>query len=305
MSYQGELTIEAVPAGKSADTRTVTREQQRLARLINLYRPRAGGFLMLAGYLLVLLVIYLGWQGRMEHPLTAESGMGYALGIIGGSLMLMLLLYPLRKHVRFMKKLGPVKYWFRTHMLFGILGPVCILFHSGFQLGSTNSNIALFCMLTVASSGFIGRYFYTKIHHGLYGKKATLSELMQHATLLRETVSISRSDYPCAAEKIAKFECKARNLTSSLPGCLWTLTSLGISTWVLYITLWMQIPRNLPGNERKILLRHMGAQLECVRKVAEYHFYYRLFSIWHVLHFPLFLMLIISGSVHVVAVHLY
>ena len=305
MSYQGELTIGAVPAGKPAEARAATREQQRLAKLINLYRPRAGGFLMFAGYLLVLLVIYLGWQGRMERPLTAESGAGYALGIVGGSLMLLLLLYPLRKHVRLMKNLGPIKYWFRTHMLFGVIGPVCILFHSGFRLGSTNSNIALFCMLTVASSGFVGRYFYSKIHHGLYGKKATLIELMQHATLLRETVSISRSDYPWAAEKIAEFERRTRNLTSSLIGCFWKLTSLGVSTWSLYITLWLRIPRDLPGNERKILLRHMGAQLECVRKVAEYHFYYRLFSIWHLLPFPLFLMLIISGSVHVVAVHLY
>ncbi len=62
-------------------------------------------------------------------------------------------------------------------MMMGIIGPVCILIHCGFSLGATNSNIALFSMLTVAGSGIFGRYFYSKIHHGLYGRKATLAEL--------------------------------------------------------------------------------------------------------------------------------
>ena len=67
-------------------------------------------------------MIYIGWQSSAERPLTAEQGAGYALGIIGGCLMLLLLLYPLRKHLRLMRNWGPVKYWFRLHMLFGVLG---------------------------------------------------------------------------------------------------------------------------------------------------------------------------------------
>jgi hypothetical protein len=61
----------------------------------------------------------------------------------------------------------------------------------------------------------------------------------------------------------------------------------------------------LQNAQRKALLRHIGAQLESVRKVTEFHFYERLFAIWHVLHFPLFLMLVLSGIVHVIAVHMY
>ena len=47
------------------------------------------------------------------------------------------------------------------------------------------------------------------------------------------------------------------------------------------------------------------ARLESIRKIAEFNFYERLFSIWHLLHFPLFLMLIVSGIVHGIAVHMY
>jgi hypothetical protein len=39
--------------------------------------------------------------------------------------------------------------------------------------------------------------------------------------------------------------------------------------------------------------------------VAEYRVYERLFSLWHVLHLPLFFMLLAAGIVHVIAVHVY
>ena len=51
--------------------------------------------------------------------------------------------------------------------------------------------------------------------------------------------------------------------------------------------------------------RHLGDYLAALRKLNQLAFYERLFSQWHVLHFPLFLMLVISGIVHVIAVHLY
>ena len=48
-------------------------------------------------------------------------------------------------------------------------------------------------------------------------------------------------------------------------------------------------------------LREIGA----ARRVLEFRAFQKLFSLWHALHMPLFLMLIIAGTVHVVAVHLY
>jgi len=297
-SYSAELTI-------GADRRGERAHNERWAPLVNLYRPRTRGFLVLLAYLLVTYVVYLGWHNRIAQPLTPDAGLGYALGITGGTLMLLLLLYPLRKHLRIMRNLGPIKYWFRTHMLFGIVGPVCILFHSGFQLGSLNSNVALFCMLVVASSGLVGRYFYTKIHHGLYGRKATLDELLRHSALLGESLQAVIGSYPRAATRIAAFEEQCRNRPAGFVASFIALLSLGVRTWLLYASLWLRAPRSLPSGERRPVLRHVGARLESIRKIAEFHFYERLFSIWHLLHFPLFLMLIVSGIVHVIAVHMY
>jgi hypothetical protein len=298
MSYLAEIDI-------APPHRPDSEQHNRWTPLVNLYRPRAGGFLLVAAYLLVVYILYLGWHNRLAQPLTAESGAGYALGIVGGIMMLALLLYPMRKSLHVMRNFGSVKFWFQAHMLLGVVGPVCILFHSGFQLGSTNSNIALFCMLVVASSGLVGRYFYARIHHGLYGRKATLDELSRHAALLGESLRTTLASYPEAARRIQTFEQTSRSsgggFLASLAGAIY----LGIRTWALYYSIRLSMPVELSGRERRAVLRHIGARLESIRKIAEFRFYDRLFAIWHVLHFPLFVMMLVTGIVHVIAVHMY
>lgn len=291
-------------------TITVTGRSRRPAktppvlRLISLYQLRPSGFVVLLAYLVVAFLIYSGWQQRTEWPLSAESGIGYWLGIVGGSLMLLLLLYPMRKHSRFMRNLAPVRYWFKAHMLFGVVGPLCVLFHSGFQLGSLNSNVALWCMLIVATSGLVGRYFYSRIHHGLYGRKATLQELQQHSALLKQSLSEQLEHAPALLERVTAFEANVSRRPANLLASFFTLFLLGLRTWFVYLTVTVTpISRHAPYNRH--LVRHIGAHLASIRKVAEFHFYERLFAIWHVLHFPLFLMLIVSGVIHVIAVHMY
>ena len=111
--------------------------------------------------------------------------LGYNLGLAGGLMMLILLLYPLRKRVKLFQKMGVLPTWFKWHMVLGILGPLTIIFHSTYHVyipyihpnGSPNAAVAMLCMLLVSGSGTFGRFFYTKIHHGLYGRQATLNEL--------------------------------------------------------------------------------------------------------------------------------
>ena len=108
--------------------------------------------------ILIILLLVLGWQMRDEYFITAQNGVGYALGIIGGSMMLLLLIYPLKKRFPQSKLLFfSTRNWFRIHMMLGIVGPLLVLFHCNFSLGSTNSNITLASMILMVSSGLFGR----------------------------------------------------------------------------------------------------------------------------------------------------
>jgi hypothetical protein len=267
---------------------------------------------------LAAIALYVGWRFPTQRYITPERGIGYALGITGGSLMLLLLLYSARKRFRWLAFLGSVARWFRFHMVLGILGPLCILYHSNFSLGAANSNVALFCMLTVAGSGLVGRYIYSRIHFGLYGRKADLGELRDGADGLR-ALSGGVSFLP---ELVARLERSERNLLATGPhvpglGFLKPI-AVGAKTiaarWLLrrYVRSALRAAaRTSPtiASERKRLRKvaaaYVDKRLVATRRVAEFQAYERLFSLWHALHLPLIFMLVIAAVVHIVAVHVY
>ena len=134
----------------------------------------------------VVAALVLGYNAHLDRYITPERGLGYALGIIGGSLMLVLLIYPARKRAEWLRVLGGVPLWYRTHMTLGIVGPLLVLYHANFSLGATNSNVALFCMLAVSGSGLVGRYIYGRVYGEWHEHQTTLEELQATADQLRK-----------------------------------------------------------------------------------------------------------------------
>ncbi|MCG6936708.1 MAG: transcriptional regulator [Gammaproteobacteria bacterium] len=260
----------------------------------------------------VTIVLLIGWSNRDSNYLSAETGAGYVLGIVGGSLMLILLLYPVSKHVKLLSRIMSIRTWFVIHMLFGIIGPVLILFHSNFQLGSANSSIALICMLLVAFSGLIGRYIYTRIHHGLYGSRKTLTEFKQkteneHSELL----SLYAQDEELTGH-LKKLEEKALQSYSSLTMSLWHAIYLAFSAPILRRRVLRLLKKTHTENgeskslpDREVVARCVKRYTLAHRQIAAFSVYERLFSLWHILHFPLFIMMIITAVIHIFAVHLY
>lgn len=267
-------------------------------------------------FLATALLLYWGYRFPTEQYLTPQSGLGYALGIVGGSSMLVLLVYPLRKRFRALAFMGTTKRWFQTHMALGIVGPVLVLFHANFSLGAVNSNVALACMLVVSGSGLFGRYFYARIHHGLHGRKANLAELKDYAEKLR-WVTTSVDFLPDLVSRIEREEqaivarCD-RTLVLARP--LVAATSMLLARRRLRRYVAQQVRAQRDGQHasrerRQLLRRTAGAyiddRLAATRRVVEFGAFERLFSLWHALHLPLFLMLLIAGIAHVIAVHVY
>ncbi len=281
------------------------------AQLARTVTSNRGGVTAAIGLIAIITIIMFGWRIREQYYLTPESGLGYALGVIGSVFMLLLLLYPVRKHARWTRHWGRVKYWFRTHMVLGIAGPLCILYHCNFHLGSTNSNITLYSMLTVALSGIFGRYFYTRIHYGLYGRKAVLSELTSTQAFAASCLSDAISLAPQLRDRIEKISGTSANRT---PGFLIGGFMMYWHYWSIQPTLARayRITADRRQWDKKTYLQnlqtarsHLHDFLAASRKVREFAIYQRLFSLWHVLHVPLFVMLVLSATVHVFAVHMY
>jgi hypothetical protein len=254
-------------------------------------RGRLGGVLVpLAGLSCALLLAW-GWSARSEVYVSAEFGLGYALGILGTSMMVLLLAYSLRKRLRFMRSWGPAPRWLDVHMVLGLLAPTAILFHSNFTVGSLNSAVALLCVLLVASSGVVGRLIYPKIHRGLSGRRADLRELQEAARSARGALGAGLATRPEIARELAALEGLALGGGRGAFAAWWRWRALSRRARALARR----------GREGAALRGYVDA----LRRVAEFRTYERLFGLWHAFHLPLCVMLFTAALVHVVAVHMY
>ena len=263
-------------------------------------------------FVLVGVAVWGAYKVATGQYYTPRSPVGFYLGVVGSVMLLLMLAYPLRKHVRWMQRWGALKHWFRIHMIMGIVGPTLILFHSAFHLRSTNATVALFSMLGVVISGLIGRFIYTKIHHGLYGRRATLEKL-QAAFAGHADDAKSRLHFaPRVEHWLRSFERNSMQLDHSFTSHLVSPLTIGLKRRIFAFRCARELRRILKTERHPEF--HGGAseatQLastylrECQR-VAQFSTYERVFSLWHVLHIPLIYILAACTIFHIMAAYMY
>jgi hypothetical protein len=269
-------------------------------------------------FLVAAVILVLAWYASTKRWYLPGDDLGYNLGLVGGSMMLLLLLYPLRKHIRSLRRAGGIHHWFRIHMLLGIFGPLLVVAHSTFYIGSLNAGVAMFCMLLVASSGVVGRFMYARIHHGLYGRKASLDDMQETLGIQSSEVRSKFHFAPAVEAELKAFNEQALRRSPGLLSGAWKFMTLALRARFCRARCHRELRQVMrhhatqrQWNKAKLQERlaaadrQVGDYLTAVRHTAQFRAYERLFSLWHILHVPFVFMLIISGVVHVVYVHMY
>ena len=266
----------------------------------------------LLAFVLVGLSMWAAYNVATGKYYTPRSNFGFYLGVVGSVMLLAMLAYPLRKHVRFMHRWGALKHWFRIHMIMGIVGPTLILFHSTFHLRSLNATIALVSMLGVVISGIIGRFVYTKIHHGLYGSRATLEKIQEKFASHSDDAKSRLHFAPRVEQWLKSFERDSTQLDRSFTTHLFSPLTLGLRRHILAFRCARELRRILK-TERHPEFRDGASEaiqlaasyLRESERVAQFSTYERLFSWWHVLHIPLIYILAACTIFHIVAAYMY
>lgn len=287
---------------KSPAATDSTRDVKQLA-------PR-GELLLAIGLILFMVVLFvvgrIYWDERYYVP---EEGLGYWLGLVGGLMMLLAMAYGLFKHIPALRTLGWMKRWLSLHIVFGIVGPLLVLVHSTFRLGSLNAAVALVSMVLVFLSGVMGRFLYSKIHYGLGGHKAQLADVQSNLVTSGKRIKSRRLD--AFAESVMSHP-------GSLLGAGFDLMVFSWRSRWLTFQLHRDMKRHLKAmsaregwnasefrQQRKIFRRQLRDYMFTLRKVALFSVYERFFSFWRHAHVPLLYLLLFSGVVHVIAVHMY
>lgn len=276
------------------------------------------------GWTLYMLVItglmVIGFLISSDEWYKPGDNVGYNIGLVGGIMMVTLLIYPIRKRIGWMRNWGLLPTWFKWHMVFGVLGPALIVFHSTFSLRSINAGVAMVCMLLVSGSGIFGRFFYTKIHNGLYGRNTSFQQLQEDLHGSGDVKSVL-SFAPNIERKLAEFHEYA--MQSSKGGKLgaWKFMTLGVRVEWLARNLVIELEDIMysDANEKQwndaqmkrlddLFFqneRFIRSYLSTVQDLAQFSTYEKLFSLWHIFHVPLVYMLVFSSIWHVISVHKY
>jgi len=235
---------------------------------------------------------------------------GYNLGLAGALAMLVLLFYPARKRLAVLGRVGRLNRWFSLHMVLGIAGPVLILLHCTLRWSSLNAAVAFWCMVIVASSGFIGRYLYARLHVGLYGRQLSLTEVrMMSATLRRKL------DARLQSEAMAECRPVIQQYTADATG-------VAVLGWKRPLAMLMLSSRAARARRRCRRIRREAVAagrpapaaedmdlvddyMLAAQRSAQFLPLERLFSLWHVLHLPLVFIMVLSVIAHIIAVHMY
>lgn len=272
-------------------------------------------------YVLTVLMLIIGlvlaawtvWDQRYFH---SDSDLVYNMGLSGGILMLVTLLYALRKRVGFMKKLGEMNTWYYIHLTAGVIGPVLVIFHSSFTMKSLNSSVALISMLCVIFSGIFGRYIYTRIGYKVHHRLIAIRDTEER--LARSMQKYQGEEADAIEKSLTVLTVLVVNMPQSLfhmPGRFFALRARAAKCYIDGIRHISQILKERAARdewdkltyraefakEKRILREYVNALVQ----IGKFHFYERLLVGWRIFHIPLIFILVISGSVHVFAVHWY
>jgi hypothetical protein len=231
------------------------------------------------------------------HRLLRPSGLvGHLFGIGGFVLMLVPIIYSLRKKLPRLRNAGSMKTWLEVHIFCGIVGPVFVTFHTSFRFNGVVS-VAYWSMVVVVLSGFVGRYLWVRIPRSLRGLEMTRAQLDARAEALSARLSEAALP-PALLSTIARFEQRVVPATesSSLVGLFFgelrlrrelnvlrhQIERAGVAASLLHETADVIA-------ERATLLRQ-GAYLKITKSV---------FDIWHVFHMPLVYLMFVILVLHV------
>ena len=225
---------------------------------------------------------------RADHPsepwLRSSGAWGLTLEITGATLIVLNLVFLLRKHVKALGRFGKLKTWLDLHVLSGLLGPLLVVFHTTFELRTDVAATAAIALAIVVATGVIGRYVFSMVPRHPSGMK--LSRKALEKALVAALAGAAAASAPAP-----------RRVPTSRVGCLFTLPLVSLQLSFARVRLWWQ-GRGLTTEEVHALHRLLLAR----RELHLFDITRGLLKWWRAIHRVVAVATVLLAVLHVVAV---
>jgi hypothetical protein len=238
---------------------------------------------------------------RPHHPgyWTWKPGgtAGWPLGVIGSSMMVVMLVYTVRKRVRLFRRWGALGRWLDVHIYLGVVGPLLVVLHSSFKVHGLVA-LSFWSMIAVAVSGVLGRYLYLQIPRTRAGEELALVDLEKEDRALAERL---RAEFHLDERLLKRLDALAGEAPRAAG--LWGAVFGLFSAQLLLPFRLRTFEREWRGAGQKALgdfVRVARRKTVVRRRIVFWEAVHRLFHYWHVIHKPFAIVMYVFMVVHVV-----
>jgi len=219
------------------------------------------------------------------HTVLKPSGsLAHRLGVAGLAMLVVPVLYAVRKRWRRLAQAGSMRAWLEIHIFCGIVGPALVTFHTAFRFNGLIS-VAYWSMMAVMLSGFVGRYLYVRIPRTIRGVELSHDDIHGRIDQLTHDLASVTSD--AALPDRVRMIADASGSLPRRPGAIRR-----------------RVRRELAeaGVERSLasaIADALAERAQFSRRLATLNRTQTLFSAWHVFHQPLVYVMFAIAAVHV------
>jgi hypothetical protein len=236
---------------------------------------------------------------REDYERMKPSGnYSHGLGILGASMIIVgVSTYSTRKRMQALWNLGKLSRWLEFHIFLCLAGPLLVTFHTTFKAGGVAA-ISLWTMLSVASSGIIGRFLYAQIPKNLQGNELTAGQITNELDRLSTKLSSSPMGDRLTRMIYQSFE--------SLPKPKSIVEA--VTAFVKLASLRRNIRRHVHGlivsnvhsrGAAKELQLTATAFASLIQKSLVLNQAGKLFYYWHAIHLPFTVIMFITLAAHI------
>jgi len=266
-------------------------------------------FLVFVGLTASVSVLIVGWDYytspqqervfRADHKALRPSGeIGHTLGVIGATMIIVgVAMYSTRKRVKALWTLGKISTWLDVHIFLCLLGPILIIYHSTFKAGGIAA-ISLWSMLSVVSSGIIGRFLYILLPRNAMGVQIEEPEINKQFDALSARIASNPvgRDLLVAIDKGFAGVGRPETILQTIRAYtrLNNLSRSAVKEARMALT-----SKKLDRKTAGILLHAVRQRIGLIQRSIILGQVEQIFYYWHVIHLPFAIIMFLTLAVHV------
>jgi hypothetical protein len=239
-----------------------------------------------------------------RHVWLAPSGpVGISFGVAGAALFLFMWLYPLRKRLPALQRVGNLGGWLQVHIVAGLALPFVVAVHAGWRFTGL-IGLGYAAMVLVILSGVVGRYLYGHIPRQQDGLELTRDEVASERRALLTRIAAATGLEPTEVERTldpGPDPGAGRGVTETLARLVVGDLSRrrAMREWARR---WSRPRAGQPAPEPRTLaeaVRLARREVALGQQVRMLEATNRVFAWWHVAHLPVAITAFLALVVHV------